>query len=63
MEECLGAARRFADDGDALLLEQGTQPVPEEIVVVDQEDANCVLTGVLDQCALGQRLGSLLSRA
>jgi hypothetical protein len=35
----LGAARRLADDLDSLLLEQVPEPGPEQIVVVDDQDA------------------------
>ena len=39
----LGARRRLADDLDALLLEQVAKPGSEEVVVVDDQDAECVL--------------------
>jgi hypothetical protein len=34
--ERLGAARRLPDDVDSLLLEEVTQSVPEEVVIVDE---------------------------
>ena len=41
----LGAVRRLADDVHALLLEQVAQAGPEEVVVVDEQDAQLVLVG------------------
>jgi hypothetical protein len=41
-------ARGFADDVDSLLLEQVAQPRPEEVVVVDEEDADRVILDALD---------------
>jgi hypothetical protein len=53
--ERLGAAGGLGDDVDALLLEQVAQAGAEEIVVVDEEDANRVRPCLLPGCCLVQR--------
>jgi hypothetical protein len=55
MVKRLTAAGGFGDDIDSLLLEQVAQAVPEQVVVIDEEDANRVLAGVLGRCDLVQR--------
>jgi len=53
--ECLGAAGSLGDDVDALLLEQIAKAGAEEVVVVDEEDADGVRPGFLDGCCVVQR--------
>jgi hypothetical protein len=53
--ERLGAAGGLGDDVDALLLEQVAKARPEEVVVVDEEDADGVRPVFLNRCCVVQR--------
>ena len=50
MPERLAAAAGLADDVDALLLEQAPQAGAEEVVVVDEQDAEGVLLVLRLRC-------------
>jgi hypothetical protein len=51
----LGAARGLGDDVHALLLEQVAEPRTEEVVVVDEKDAERLSLGLSPWCGLVQR--------
>ncbi len=53
--ERLGSRPGFADDRDALLFEQVPEAGAEEIVVVDEKDADVALLAVLYRFGLAQR--------
>jgi hypothetical protein len=56
-------ARGLGDDVDALLLEQVAQAGAEEVVVVDEQDADGVALGFPDRYGLVQRCSSDVARA
>jgi hypothetical protein len=53
--ERFGAAGGLGDDVDALLLEQVAEARAEEVVVVDEQDADRVRAVLLNGCCVVQR--------